>query len=272
MTAPIRSWLYVPATRPELLDKAMAGAADAVVLDLEDAVPVDRKDQAREFATGAVRRTWPKPLWIRVNAVHLPCGKADLAALADTPVQGLRLPKCEDPLDVAFAAEQVGAPLHLLIETALGVERAFELARADPRVLLLSLGEADLRADLRVRTGAALEWARDRVVNASRAAGLASPVQSVWTDVADVAGLAASTELARDHGFHGRSVVHPRQIAPVNQVFSPRPQEVEDARRLVESLGRAEDAGSAAWLDDHGRLIDPAVVAQAHWVLGLAAH
>jgi citrate lyase subunit beta/citryl-CoA lyase len=93
----------------------------------------------------------------------------------------------------------------------------------------------------------------------------------VWTDVADVAGLTASSGLARDRGFHGRSVVHPRQIAPVNEVFSPRPQEVEDARRLIDSLRRAGDAGNAAWLDGNGRLIDPAVVAQAHWVLGLTA-
>jgi len=268
--AAVRSWLYVPATRPDLLDKAMRGDADAVVLDLEDSVPAHRKDEARAYAAGAAARTWPKPLWIRVNQVRLPDGEADLAALAGVPVQGLRLPKCEAPQQIAAVLRHVDAPLHLLLETALGVERAYELATAAPQVALLSLGEADLGADLRVRTGAALDWARDRTVNAARAAGLAGPVQSVWTDVADLDGLTASTERARDRGFHGRSVVHPRQIAPVNAAFTPEQGEIEDARRLVDSLRRAGDAGSAAWLDEHGRLIDPAVVAQAHWVLELA--
>lgn len=266
----VRSWLYVPATRPELLEKAMRGDADAVVLDLEDSVPDQRKDEARAYAAEAAVRTWPKPLWIRINQVQLAHGEADLAALADVPVQGLRLPKCEAPQQVTTVLGRVDAPLHLLIETALGVERAFELATAAPQVTLVSLGEADLGADLRVRADDALGWARGRVVNAARAAGLAPPVQSVWTDVADLDGLSASTERARDRGFHGRSVVHPAQIGPVNEAFTPRPADVEAARRLVDSLREAGDAGSAAWLDDDGRLIDPAVVARAHWVLELA--
>lgn len=268
--ASVRSWLYVPATRPDLLEKAMRGDADAVVLDLEDSVPAQRKDEARGNAAVAARKRWPKPLWIRINQVQLPHGEADLAALADVPVEGLRLPKCEAPQQIATVLRHLDAPLHLLIETALGVERAYELATTARQVTLLSLGEADLGADLRVRSGEALGWARDRIVNAARAAGLAPPVQSVWTDVADLEGLAASTERAREHGFHGRSVVHPRQVTPVNGAFTPRPAEVEEARRLVDSLRQAGDTGSAAWLDDDGRLIDPAVVAQARWVLELA--
>ncbi|WP_181763627.1 HpcH/HpaI aldolase/citrate lyase family protein [Streptomyces albidus (ex Kaewkla and Franco 2022)] len=270
--AAVRSWLYVPATRPDLLEKAMRGDADAVVLDLEDSVPAQRKNEARDRAVEAARRTWPKPLWIRINQVQLPDGAADLAVLGDVPVQGLRLPKCESPEQIATVLRHLDAPLHLLIETALGVERAYELATAAPQVTLLSLGEADLGADLRVRTGEALDWARDRIVNAARAAGLAPPVQSVWTDVADLDGLATSTGRARERGYHGRSVVHPRQVAPVNAAFTPEQAEVDSARRLVDSLQQAQagEAGSAAWLDDDGRLIDPAVVAQAYWVLELA--
>jgi citrate lyase subunit beta/citryl-CoA lyase len=263
----VRSWLYVPATRPDLLDKAMRGAADAVVLDLEDAVPPERKDEARRYAVKAVREAWPKPLWVRVNQIGLAPGEADLTALAGTPVGGLRLPKCESPAAIAAISRRVDAPLHLLLETALGVERAYELATSAPRVALLSLGEADLRADLRVRADDALDWARERLVNAARAAGLSGPVQSVWTGVDDVEGLTASTRHARDRGFFGRSVVHPKQIAPVNAAFTPEAHEIAEARRLVESLRHARDAGSAAWLDDQGRLVDPAIVAQAHWVL-----
>jgi citrate lyase subunit beta/citryl-CoA lyase len=248
----------------------MRSDADAVVLDLEDAVPLSRKDEARTTAAEAVRGRWSKPLWIRVNDVRDPHGAADLKALAGTPVDGLRLPKCESPEQIATALDLVDAPLHLLLETALGVERAHQLATAAPHVALLSLGEADLRADLRVRADAALDWAQARIVTAARAAGLTGPVQSVWTDVADLDGLTDSTERARDHGFFGRSVVHPRQIGPVNAVFTPTTDEIADARRLVDSLRGAAEAGSAAWLDTQGRLIDPAVVAQARWILGRA--
>lgn len=265
----VRSWLYVPATRTDLLHKAMAGEADAVVLDLEDSVPPDRKAEARAHAVEAVTTTWPKPLWLRINQARLPDGQADLTALAGAPVQGVRIPKCESPDDVRAVLDRVDAPLHLLLETALGVERAFELATAAPQVVLLSLGEADLAADLRVSDDDALDWARARIVNAARAAGLACPVQSVWTEVADMGGLTVGTQRARAHGFFGRSVIHPRQVPPVNSAFTPRPEEVEDARRLVESLRRAQLAGSAAWLDDHGRFVDPAVVARARWLLEL---
>ncbi|UNT00680.1 CoA ester lyase [Streptomyces tubbatahanensis] len=263
----VRSWLYVPATRPDLLPKAMSGEADAVVLDLEDAVPAGRKDEARDHALKALEASWPKPLWVRVNQAGSAWGDADLAALATAPVQGIRLPKCESAQTVRDTAAQVDADLHLLLETALGVEHAYALATAAPQVAYLSLGEADLRADLRARRDTALDWARGRVVNAARAAGLAEPVQSVWTAVDDLPGLTLSTEEARDSGFFGRSVVHPRQIAPVNAAFTPTAREAEEARRLVHSLRQVEDAGSAAWLDAQGRLVDPAVVAQARWVL-----
>lgn len=262
-----RSWLYVPATRPDLLAKAMRGEADAVVLDLEDAVPADRKDEARGRAVEALSVSWPKPLWIRVNEAGSAWGDADLAALANAGVQGLRLPKCESAQAVRDVLARVDAPLHLLLETALGVERAHELAEAAPQVSYLSLGEADLRADLRARSDSALDWARGRLVNAARAAGLAGPVQSVWTAVDDVAGLTSSTEAGRDSGFFGRSVVHPRQIPAVNTVFTPTARETEEAHQLVRSLRQAGEAGSAAWLDERGRLVDPAVVAQARWVL-----
>lgn len=270
-----RSWLYVPATRPDLLRKAMDGPADAVVLDLEDAVPLARKAEARAHAAEAVRESWPKPLWVRVNQVELPAGEDDLATLAGTAVQGIRLPKCESPSAVQDVARQIDVPLHLLLETALSVERAYELATAAAHVRLLSLGEADLRADLRIRDdasagGGVLDWARGRLVHAARAARLAGPVQSVWTAVDDVEGLTASTERARDCGFFGRSVVHPRQITPVNTAFTPSDREIAEARSLVDSLRQATDAGSAAWLDEHGRMVDSAVVAQAHRVLDLA--
>lgn len=270
MIAPVRSWLYVPGHQPELLAKAMAGPADAVVYDLEDAVAPGSKDEARRNAVRAAAEEHPKPLWVRVNSPLTPWGKDDLAALAGSGVSGLRIPKAEDPTAIVELAEAVGVPLHLLVETALGIENAFLLARCHPQVVIVSIGEADLRADLHIRDVDALDWARQRVINANRAAGLANPPQAVWTDVGDRAGLEADTRKARDRGFFGRSVVHPGQIEPVNRVFSPDPAEVEAARTLLSSLEARSGDQVTAWLDERGRFVDPAVVAGARWVIDLA--
>jgi citrate lyase subunit beta/citryl-CoA lyase len=263
----IRSWLYVPAQRAELLPKAMAGAADAIVLDLEDAVPAEAKQAARDNVLAALAAGQPKPVWVRVNALDSDWGRADVAALAGTAATGLRLPKVEDADRVREIADRTGLPLHVVVESALGVENAFALAGAHPLVAVVSLGEADLMADLRVRDPAALDWARQRVVNANRAAGRPSPPHAAWTAVADLDGLAADTRLAKQRGFFGRSVLHPRQLDTVNQVFTPDPVEVERARALLE---RQRTRQAAAWLDEDGRFVDPAVIAHARWQVELA--
>lgn len=266
-----RSWLYVPANRPELLAKAMAGPADAVVYDLEDAVPADAKDAARRNAVDALGSPQPKPLWVRINPPDTPYGLADVDALAGVEVPGLRVPKCVEPAAVARLADRLGAPLHLLAESAAGVENAFALARCHPLVACVSLGEADLRADLRVRTHTALDWARQRVVVANRAAGLPSPPHAVWTDLGDVDGLVADTERARDHGLFGRSVVHPRQVEPVHRVFTPDADELAAARALLDSMRENTANGVAAWVDERGRFVDPAIVASAQWLVDRAS-
>lgn len=264
-----RSWLYVPAHRPELLDKAMCGPADAIVYDLEDAVPTQSKQDARANAVRAAAAEQPKPLWVRMNPVDSPWGGADLEALAGSGVDGVRLPKCAEAAVVARLADRVGVPLHALVESALGVENAFCLAECHPLMASVSLGEADLLADLRMRDASALEWARQRVVIANRAAGLHSPPHAVWTSVGDLNGLEADSTSARDRGFFGRSVVHPSQVDPVNRIFSPTEREIEQARELLDS-DRSNSEGTAAWLDKRGRFVDAAVLAHARWVLELA--
>jgi citrate lyase subunit beta / citryl-CoA lyase len=267
-----RSWLYVPAHRPELLAKAMAGPADAVVYDLEDAVPADAKQTARRNALAAVRTEQPKPLWVRINDPAGPWSAADIDALAGSGVAGVRVPKCAHPGQAAEIAGKIGSPVHLLIESAEGVENAFELARCHHLVAVVSLGEADLLADLRARDSGALDWARQRVVIANRAAGLPSPPHAVWTALAEFDEFVADTKRARDRGFFGRSVIHPRQIEPVNQVFTPGHDEVATARKLLGSLREQAANGVAAWVDKRGQFIDPAVVASARWVIERAEH
>jgi citrate lyase subunit beta/citryl-CoA lyase len=167
-------------------------------------------------------------------------------------------------------AEHTGLPLQLVIETAAGLARAVDLATAHPLVTGIGLGEADLSADLRLVSDAGLEWARGWVVVAARAAGLPSPVQSVWTDVADLDGLRASCERGRAAGFVGRSVVHPRQVAVVHDVYTPTPEQVRQAAAVVRTADEARARGEVAVLDEDGRFVDPAVVERARVVLDLA--
>ncbi|GAB2863358.1 CoA ester lyase [Actinocorallia aurea] len=261
----IRSWLYVPGDRPDRIGKALGGPADAVVIDLEDAVAPADKDAARRVALDVLADG--RPAYVRINDPATGPGRDDVAALAAAPgaLAGVRVPKCEDPGELRRTADALGVPVFPLVESALGVENAYALATAHPMVGGISLGEADLAADLGGdRT--ALAWPRSRVVVAARAAGLPSPAQSVWTAVRDLAGLRADTEAGRAAGFLGRSVIHPAQIPVVHEVCAPDPEETAWARDL---LARAE-GGGAAWVDAAGRFVDRAVLERARRVAALA--
>lgn len=275
MNRPHRSWLYVPAIRPELVEKALAGAADAVILDLEDSVPAQRKDEARAVAVSVLDEHPTMPVYVRINDPEGPWARADVDAIAaHQALAGIRLPKCESPERVRTVASWLeaagsGARLHCLLESALGLERAFDIACASPRVASVGLGEADLRASLRVRADHALICARSRVVTAARAAGLPSPVQSVYPRLRDPEGLLRTSRTGRDAGFFGRSVIHPEQIEVIHDVYTPDEDDVSAARELIASLDEALQSGSSAFLTHDGRFVDPAVVESARWTLAL---
>lgn len=268
---PPRSHLYAPGHRPDLVEKALAGEADVVVADLEDAVPADRKADARAAVVALLAEHPGGRLHVRVNPPASPAGEADLRALAASPATTVRLPKVDGPQDVVTAAELLAsaggsAQLSCLLESALGVERAGEIARAHPWVAGIALGETDLRADLGVAADAAdagLAYARGRCVLCARAAGLPAPVQSVFTDVRDLEGLQRSTQAARAAGFFGRSAVHPSQVPVINAAFLPTDAELEDARALISAL--AERDGNTMMPD--GRYVDRAVVEAARRTL-----
>ncbi len=269
-----RSWLYVPGTRPDLVNKALGGSADAVVIDLEDAVPPQRKDEARGLVARLLADEVPKPVYVRINDPHSPWGRADVEAVAQPALAGVRVPNCESADTVRLVEDWLAeagsaAGLHCLLESALGVERAYEIATASPRVASVGLGEADLRANLRVHLDAALTYARSRLVVAARAAGLPSPVQSVYARLRDPDGLRRSTHEGRSAGFFGRSVIHPEQVDVINEVYTPDQGEVLAARALVAGLEEATERGSAAYVTADGSFVDPAVVAFARWTLAL---
>lgn len=272
---PPRSWLYVPATRPDRVEKALASEAEAVIVDLEDAVPAAAKESARATVLELAARA-SRPFHVRVNDLTGSWGLNDLRALAQAPVAGVRLPKTESADQVlqavdALADADTPVPVHVLLESALGVEFAFAIATAHPHIAGISLGEADLRASLRTNDDTALDWARSRVVNAARAAGLPNPAQSVYTDVADEEGLRASSERGRAMGFFGRSLIHPRQVRAVHAAYTPSAREHREAAELLASLEAAGTRGSSAFLTTDGRFVDPAVVQAARAVLAFAS-
>lgn len=261
------TWLYVPGDRPPIVAKALAAGADVVVVDLEDAVAPDRKDYAR----AATAELFSEPrlnVHVRVNAMDTPWAADDLRTLTPLPgVSGLRLPKITSAEDVVAVAEKArGLPLYALLETALGIERAFSIATAHSSLRGIALGEADLRADLGVRDDVGLDWSRSRVIVAARAAGLAPPPQSVHPDIRDLEDLAASCAHGRALGFLGRAAIHPRQLPVIESAFLPTNEEIEQAETIVKAA--IQEEGAQALPD--GRFIDAAVVAAAQRTLALA--
>ena len=275
-SAPLfRSYLYAPGNDPRKIEKALASEADAVVLDLEDAVAPNRKEEARESVSEVLRSRPAKPVFVRVNAPGSALAEEDIGAISGPHLSGLRLPKTESAEAVRSVAERLEtlgceAGIQCLIESALGLELAPEISRSHERVVGISLGEADLTADLGVRDEAGLLYARSRVVATARAAGLPGPVQSVYTNVRNTDGLRQSTEVGKNLGFVGRSAIHPAQIPAINEVFTPTEEEVAEAEGLLARLEESAGKGTGAFVLEEGRFVDKAVVESARLTLALA--
>lgn len=284
----IRSWLYGPGNNPRILERVFSAGADAVILDLEDAVPPAEKERARGLVAEAVRarqgQTGPI-VTVRVNHPDTGLTHEDVRAVVQPGLDGLRLPKVEDAATVqqvagwvAEAEEQQGLPLGEIalvcsLETAVGVWHAEAIARAHSRLLALTFGSVDFVRDVSLIPGPdALEtlYARSHLVLASRVGGLRPPVDSVYARLDDDEGLERSTQQGRALGFFGRSALHPRQVPIINAVFTPSVEEVERARELVQAAAAAEATGSGALRLPDGDFVDVAVVRRAEDVLRLA--
>lgn len=252
-----RTALYVPGSRPDRFDKAAGAAADVVILDLEDSVAASEKEDARA-AVSAWLSGASVPVQVRVNAPGSDDLRLDLAALPGDV--DLRLPKVEDVADLGPVA---GRRVHAILESALGVERAFEIARS-PEVVSLALGEADLAAELGLDGDEAFAWIRSRVVLAARAAGLPAPMMSAYAAVEDLDGLARSCELGKQLGMRGRAAIHPRQLPVIRAAFEVTPQE----RAWAEQVLAALEGSGVARLPD-GAMVDAAMARRARAILSL---
>ncbi|WP_024287432.1 CoA ester lyase [Cellulomonas sp. KRMCY2] len=262
--------LYAPADRPDLVAKALASEADVVIVDLEDAVAAGHKDSARAAVSTLLAGT-ERPVQVRVNHGGTSWHEADCDAVRGLPpAVGVRVPKVESVRDVQrLVAALHGRELHVLVESALGVEHAFDIATT-PGVVSIGLGEADLRSDLRLTDDAGLAWARGRIVNAARAAGLPAPSMSVYPHLRDEAGLVASCRAGRALGFVGRAAIHPAQLAPIRDAFRPSAAEVRTAQDVLAQVqrARADEVGAVVLAD--GTFLDVAMIEQARAVLALA--
>lgn len=255
----LRSLLFVPANRPERYAKAAAAGADAVILDLEDAVPADAKHDARDaLVTGFSQR----PLLLRVNADRTPWHDADIEVAQTLPFDAIILPKSEDATAVARFASEVKKPVIALIESAMGLGNAREIARAEG-VVRLAFGSVDFCADLGcMHQRDVLLPARFELVMASRLAGIAAPIDGVTMEMRAAEAAASDAAHARALGMGGKLCIHPAQIEPVMTAFRPSEAELEWARKVLAS-GDGAISVDGEMVDEPVRIRARAIVAQA---------
>ena len=274
--------LFVPADNEHMVSKAFTSvSADAVILDLEDALAINRKDAGRR-----VVRDWAdrevSSLFVRVNEVGSNLFAADLDTVIRPGVAGILLPKAGNHEDVESADEQMarlesarGLPpgsidMVPIIETAKGVVNVVAICSSGiPRLRRVSFGAGDFTIDVGMhwsRDEHELDWVRGTIAVASRAAGLEAPVDTVFTDLRDDEGFEASCVRGRDHGFQGKAVIHPQQVSVANRVYGVSEDEVEWSRRVLSALAAGEASGKASIrLDD--KLLDYAHLRQAKGLL-----
>ncbi len=279
-----RSYLYVPGDRQVVLERATTRDSDALILDLEDAVPPGRKDAARTTVARWLRdQAAPRQeLWVRINSTS---PELDIAAAATKVITGVVVSKAQPDLlsevdrllttrEQELGLTRGSFAILALIETAAGLVSVLDVARA-ARVQRLGFGEADLAADLRLiptESREELTSLRLKLVIASAAAGIAPPVGPASTDYRDLAALRNSTELLLRLGYRGRTAIHPAQLKVINEVFTPTAVEVGQARQLIISFEEAQRNGTGVLTDGSGLMVDIAVIKSAREIVARALH
>lgn len=279
-----RSMLFLPGNSPNILLNANFLGSDSIILDLEDAVAPTEKDAARILVRNAITSLgYTKEVIVRINPVESPYWQKDLREIIRVKPDMIMPTKVGCGADVKVVAdfitqlereyemEEGGVKLIPLIETALGVENAYEIASADPRVTAIFLGGEDFTADMRckrTKEGTEIFYARSRMVLAARAAGV-DVYDTPWTDVEDYDGLIEDAKFAKSLGFTGKSSISPRHIPFINEVFSPTEEEIQYARDVFDCIEKAKAEGKGV-VSLRGKMIDAPIVARARQVLEAA--
>ena len=278
---PRRSVLYMPGSNKRALDKARTLPADALIMDLEDAVAPDAKNAARENVIAAIRAGGygDRELVIRINALHTPWGKKDLVAAATAAADAVLVPKIDDAAELNKVVDLLainGAPKQLKVwamaETPLAMININSIARADARLMVLVMGTSDLAKSLRIPTGNdqnGLRTALSSCVLAARAYGI-DILDGVYTDLADIAGFRNSCDQARILGFDGKTLIHPSQIEVANTVFGVSEEQLAHASEVIAAWDAAAAQGRGIAVLD-GQMIEKLHADEARRALALNA-
>ena len=285
---PIRTALFAPGNRPDRAEKALALDADCVIIDLEDAVPISEKEATRAVVRELLDQNDRKRIYVRVNALSTPYALEDIASLGSKNLSGIMLPKVDAPEDLVefnrlIASMEQDSKLEVgaleiisLCETVKGLEEIYPIAATQAKIqreMVIAFGAADYTLDLGInqtREGKEIEYPRTRLPIASRAARIAPPLDTPWMlDLKDIDGLYADARNAKAFGFQGKLCIHPNQIKPCHEVFTPTEEEIVLAHRIIEAFEEAERQGQAAIQLD-GKFIDYAHVEKARRTVLLA--
>jgi len=280
-----RTMLFVPGNNPGMMRDAHIYGSDALMFDLEDSVSLNEKDAARLLVYNALKTInyGSCELVVRVNPLSTPYGRQDIEAMVRAGAQVIRLPKTETAQDIYDTEAEIervereaGIPvgttrMMAAIEGALGVVNAYSIATASKRLIGIALGAEDYCANLKTNRspeGSELFLARATIVVAARAAGI-DALDTVYSDVNNEEQLIKETELIKQLGFDGKSIINPRQIGPIHKVFTPTEKEIEKALRIKAAIREAEAKGSGV-ISLNGKMVDRPIVIRAERTLEMA--
>jgi citrate lyase, beta subunit len=276
--------MFIPGNNPGMMQDAHVYGPDAIMLDLEDSVSLAEKDAARLLVYNALKSVdyGDTELVVRINPLNSPYGKKDVRAAIAGGASVIRMPKTETAEDVVELEKEIElvekelgcegrTQIMAAIESAKGVMNAFAIAAASPRMMGIALGAEDYCANLkttRSKTGTELLYARETIVVAARAAGI-DALDTVYTDLNDMDSFREEVALVKQLGFDGKSIINPRQIEVVNEVYAPTEKEIEKARAIIAGIKEAERRGSGV-IAVNGKMVDRPVVMRAERCIELA--
>ncbi len=277
--------LYIPGNNPAMLQQGGIYGADSLLLDLEDSVALNQKDAARILVRNMLQSInfYDSEVCVRVNHIDTPFGLEDLEQIVPLQPDAIRFPKMETVEELGKLIQIIeaiedkhGLPhnkmtIHAMIETALGVQNVFEIAKFSKRVDAITIGGQDLTADMNIKStkdGSGIDFARKMIVMAAKANKI-DVIDTVFVDVNDEEGLRIETEYAKQIGFTGKAVINPRQIDIIHEVYMPTEEEIRKAYRIIKEFKKNKQAGIGVFAID-GKMIDAPVMTRAAQVLELA--
>ncbi len=279
--------LYIPGNNPAMVQQGGVYGADSILLDLEDAVALNQKDAARILVRNMLKTVdyGNAEITVRINSLSTPFGLADLKTIVPLQPDAIRVPKaetCEELAELLKIVEEIEnehnlphdkMKIHIMIETALGVQNVFDLVKMDKRIDAVTIGGQDLTADMNIastKDGAGIDFARKRIIMAAKANNI-DAIDTVFIDIDDNDGLIADTTYAKKIGFTGKAVINPRQIEGIHDVYQPTDAEIRKSLKIYKAFVENKKKGVGVFAVD-GKMVDKPVMQRAVHILELAEY